>query len=199
MQITTLIIAPTFFSAVAYIILGHLIRLLGRSSSLISPMAYLYVFCSGDLVSLITQAVGGGKASIAQHSGSNTKPGTDIMVAGIVFQMATIVLFVFFLVDFLHRTRPMAFSKGVRLVILAMVISVTAIFIRSIYRTAELSQGWTGYLITHEGYFLALDAAIMAIAVGVYNIIDPAVLLPPSTMSTESSVNSKFTYNGAGH
>ncbi|RKL22261.1 hypothetical protein BFJ72_g14716 [Fusarium proliferatum] len=51
------------------------------------------------------------------------------------------------------------------------------IFVRSIYRTIELIQGWEGYLITHEGSFIGLDAATMVIAVGIFNVFDPVFLL----------------------
>ncbi|KAE8363529.1 hypothetical protein BDV27DRAFT_129762 [Aspergillus caelatus] len=51
-----------------------------------------------------------------------------------------------------------------------MVISVLCIIMRSIYRLAELSQGWLGYLITYEKCFILLDAVIMAIAVGILAI-----------------------------
>lgn len=65
-------------------------------------------------------------------------------------------------------------------ILLALLTSVAAIYVRSVYRTVELLQGWRGYLIVREGYFVALDAAMMVVAVGVYNVLDPAVLLLPS-------------------
>jgi hypothetical protein len=66
-----------------------------------------------------------------------------------------------------------------------MTLSLLCIYLSSIYRTIELSQGWTGYLITHERYFIALDGAMMVIAVGVFNFIHPATFLPRS--STEDN------------
>jgi len=178
MQITTLIIAPVFFSAAAYITLGALIRIVGRSSSILSPRMYVIIFSTADVVSLVVQAIGGGSASVASNRGTNTKPGTDIMVAGILFQLATMVIFVGFMLDFLRRALRMQKPANTDKVIVAMSLSILTIFIRSIYRSIELLQGWKGYLITHERYFIALDAAMMIIACGVYNVVDPAVLLP---------------------
>jgi hypothetical protein len=40
-----------------------------------------------------------------------------------------------------------------------------------------LFQGWSGFLISHERFFVALDAAMMVIAAWSLNIFDPAVLL----------------------
>jgi len=178
MQITTLIIAPVFFSAAAYITLGALIRIVGRSSSILSPRMYVIIFSTADVVSLVIQAIGGGSASVASNRGTNTTPGTNTMVAGILFQLATMVVFVGFMLDFLRRAIRMEKPGNTNRVILAMSLSILTIFIRSIYRSIELLQGWKGYLITHERYFVALDAAMMVIACGVYNVVDPAVLLP---------------------
>ena len=109
MQITTLIIAPTFLAAGLYVVLGQLIRLLGRESSLISPRVYLFVFCSCDLISLILQAIGGGLASVQSGKlNGNTKPGTNLMVGGIAFQLGTLSVFLLLVFDFLRRTRTLA-------------------------------------------------------------------------------------------
>lgn len=60
----------------------------------------------------------------------------------------------------------------------AMAFSITCIYIRSIYRTIELLQGWSGYLITHERFFIALDGAMMAPAVAIFNFIHPGWFIP---------------------
>lgn len=55
--------------------------------------------------------------------------------------------------------------------------SAFCIIVRNFYRAIELSQGWTGYLITHEVYFAVLDGALMALSVGVFNVFFPAKYL----------------------
>jgi len=196
MQITTLIIAPTFFTAGAYLILGRLIRIWGPEVSPISPRLYLYIFCTCDVLALVLQSIGGGKASTASNSpNGDPKVGTNIMVGGIVFQMASVTVFVLFLAIVLLRLRQRGkggpFSQhegGFRRVVAALLLSITTIYIRSIYRTIELVQGWSGFLITHERFFIALDAAMMTIAVIVFNIFDPAVLLGSKEESTRSGL-----------
>ncbi|KAG4278294.1 hypothetical protein FPRO04_13925 [Fusarium proliferatum] len=193
MQITTLIIAPTFFAAGLYVILGALINRLGRHSSILGPKMYAIVFLTCDIIALIVQAVGGAMASTeADKIHGDTKPGTNIMVAGIVFQMAAMIVFSVLVLDFMRRVfvkMSHLESKKIRLahdgslprsyiwLLVAVFISLTMIFVRSIYRTIELIQGWEGYLITHEGYFIGLDAATMIIAVGIFNFFDPVFLL----------------------
>jgi hypothetical protein len=64
-------------------------------------------------------------------------------------------------------------QRRIQWIIAAMVLSVVLIVTRSIYRTIELLQGWSGYLITTQRYFIALDGAMMVGAVGVFNIARP--------------------------
>ncbi|KAG9503571.1 hypothetical protein J7337_003522 [Fusarium musae] len=154
---------------------------------------YAIVFLTCDIIALIVQAVGGAMASTESDKiDGDTKPGTNIMVAGIVFQMAAMVVFAVLVIDFLRRvfvkksylqSRKQGLSDGNALpkaytwLLAAVFISLTMIFIRSIYRTVELLQGWSGYLITHEGYFIGLDGAIMVVAIAVFNFLDPVYLL----------------------
>lgn len=194
MQITTLIIAPTFFTAGLYVILGTLINRLGRSSSLLGPKMYAIVFLTADIVALVIQAIGGALASTeADKINGDTETGTNIMVAGIVFQMAAMVVFTGLVLDFMRRVfikktylsygkaglePPNSLPVTYAWLLVAVCVSLGMIFIRSIYRTVELAQGWEGYLITHEGYFIGLDACLMIIAVGIFNFLDPVFLLP---------------------
>lgn len=48
--------------------------------------------------------------------------------------------------------------------VLSMTIAVIVVYIRCVYRVAELAEGWGGYLFTHEPYLMILDAAMIAIA-----------------------------------
>ncbi|KAJ6164111.1 RTA1-domain-containing protein [Penicillium chermesinum] len=110
-------------------------------------------------------------------------PGTHTMVAGIVFQLASLTAFVLCAVDFLRRATRLGLLKlmargPLAMLLGAMVLSTVVIYIRSVYRTVELAQGWHGYLITHESYFVGLDGVLMVIAVGVFNICHPGWLLP---------------------
>ncbi|KAF5967122.1 RSB1-like integral membrane transporter [Fusarium bulbicola] len=77
MQISTLIIAPVFYTAGVYIILGRLIQVFGRDCSILRPSLYLWIFCTCDVISLVVQAIGGGLASAAVNKvDGNNEPGT---------------------------------------------------------------------------------------------------------------------------
>lgn len=181
--------APVFYTAGIYILLGRFIKIFGPESSFLSPKLYLWIFCTCDVISLVIQAAGGGMASSASNGKGDTAPGTNTMVAGIVFQLVSISVFVYCAFDFLRRTTRTGLIKvgkmdSINFMILAMIISVVFIYIRSIYRVVELSQGWTGYVMTHEVFFIILDGVMMIVAVGVFNIFHPGWLLPSDSAFT---------------
>lgn len=177
-----------------------MIQRLGRSTSILSARAYLWIFCTCDIISLVIQAIGGGSASVAFNStpAGNTKPGTNIMVAGIIFQMASIAVFTLFYLDFLRRCgrRSDGMPGRMKLLVAASAFAVALILARSVYRTIELLQGWTvsisyclefvrvwrltwyqGYLITHERYFIGLDGSLMVTVAILFNFAHPGWLL----------------------
>jgi hypothetical protein len=176
-QISTLVIAPIFFAAAIYLILARLIVRRGPHFSLLKPKAYLWVFCSCDFVSLFIQAAGGGLASAEANTNKSTKPGTHFIVAGILFQLLSMTVFSACFAFFIYRSKHIHTPRNEKLVIGSMTLALVCVYIRSAYRTVELFQGWTGYLISHERFFVALDAAMMVIAAWSLNILDPAVLL----------------------
>ncbi|ROV94750.1 hypothetical protein VMCG_08838 [Cytospora schulzeri] len=200
-QEVTLIIAPVFFSAALYVVLGILIVDIGRASSFLSAKWYTIIFCTCDVISLVVQAVGGAMASTADTDADETQ-GTHIMVAGIAFQLGTMTLFGLMLADFIRRVHSTRlgmrgdFTGRLKLLLLAILVSFLMIYTRSIYRTIELAQGWNGYLISHEGYFIGLDAAIMVIAVAVFIPLDPVMLMKGPKYTVTKQVAGTDTSDG---
>jgi len=125
----------------------------------------------------MVQAAGGGIASGESNQNKSTKPGTHIIVAGILIQLFSMTIFSICFGVFLFRSKKLHTPKNERLVIGGTILALVCVYIRSFYRTIELFQGWTGYLISHERFFVALDAAMIVIASISLNILDPAVLL----------------------
>ncbi|KAG9054157.1 hypothetical protein FS842_005926, partial [Serendipita sp. 407] len=199
MQICTTILAPSWMTAANFTILGIIIRLLGSQYSWLSPRMYLIVFLTFDLVALVGQAVGGAQASLAAQSGNDPEPGGNIMKWFIVIQLISIVLYALCAFEFLlryHLNKPVrskpyadkpsedeervghrVMDRGIQLMIVGMGISTLFIFIRSIYRTIELSDGWSGRIITTQLYFNVLDGAAIVISMYAINICHPGFLL----------------------
>ncbi|KAL9000883.1 MAG: hypothetical protein Q9169_000638 [Polycauliona sp. 2 TL-2023] len=198
-QISTLIFSPAFFAAGIYIILGYFIYIFGPHTSPLSAKQYLWVFCSIDFCSLLLQAIGGGLASAAETD-ANLKVGTDVMIVGIVFQLVANLVFAGLFATAVAKTYKK--GKGIlnvdeltlsrttteklRTLFAATTVSTLALIVRGIYRSIELIQGWRGYLITTEGYFIALDGVLMVIAVAVFVVANPHWLLPHKADCTET-------------
>ncbi|KAK8092004.1 hypothetical protein PG997_002365 [Apiospora hydei] len=190
MQIVTLIIGPVFVTAALYILLGQLIQIFGPESSMLSSRMYTIIFLTCDWVTLIIQAIGAAMAASAQRTRKNPTPGTNTMIAGIVFQLATMAVFAGLAVDFLRRISKSASSarsigdvdggsvpKQYYSVLTALFISLVCIVARNLFRVVELAEGWTGHLMLHERYFVALDGLLMVLAVWIFIVLDPARLV----------------------
>ncbi|KAF8067985.1 RTA1-like protein [Lyophyllum atratum] len=193
LQICTTILAPTPLVAANFIILGRIIRALGASYSRIPPRWYAIIFCVCDIIALAIQGAGGGIASSANtHAGS----GANIMLAGIIFQTVMITLYAGLAIEYFIRrfyNKPFPAKQGIvassvigkpsmgsnlKIMTTALMFSTLFLFIRAIYRTIELADGWNGRVISTEVYFNVLDGAMVILAIYTMNIAHPGVFLP---------------------
>ncbi|KAK7694697.1 hypothetical protein QCA50_001885 [Cerrena zonata] len=191
MQITTTIIAPTPLLAANFIILGQLIARLGSDFSRLSALWYSIVFVTCDLVALIVQAIGGAKASLAVQNGQDPNPGGHIMLGGIAFQMGSVTIYMILAGEFILRylyNRPIRnvgrakaspLDKKTSLMFLGLFLSSILIFIRSVYRTIELTDGWSGRIIATQRYFNWLDGGMITLAFFTMNFFHPGLLVGP--------------------
>ena len=133
----------------------------------------MFIFIGFDLVSIAIQGTGGGMASAAGSKvpPGNTRPATHTMMAGIIIQLVSMSSFVSLFLYFLWAARALPYSRTAGA---ATSFVAALILIRNFYRAVELSQGWSGYLITHEVYFAVLDGALMALVPITFNIFHPA-------------------------
>lgn len=209
MQITCTILAPSFMSAGLFIILGILVNQLGPQYSRFTPKVFSIVFMTCDLLALITQAVGGAMASSAFQNGSSSTKGTHIMLGGILCQMVAITLYVLTGTEFFlryHFDKPVrpsevndkashsrdAVRRSVQLMVFSMIIATLFLYIRTIYRTIELTGGWTGPIIRNQILFDCLDAIPIIVGLATLNILSPGMLLFRTAHIPESS-------SGSGH
>ncbi|THG98758.1 hypothetical protein EW026_g3490 [Hermanssonia centrifuga] len=197
MQIVCTIIAPTPFVAAIFILFGHLVRRLGEGYSMISARWYSRIFLTCDLIALFIQAVGGGIASSA-NTVAGTNLGATIMQVGIIIQLIALVIFMFLFVEFFGhflRDRPFSFKRGagrstatlvssreawtgrVKLFTISLAFSTFVLFIRAIYRTIELSDGWNGPVISTQKWFNIFDGTMVVLALYSMNIFHPGYML----------------------
>ncbi|KAL3451154.1 RTA1 like protein-domain-containing protein [Aspergillus insuetus] len=182
MQTATLIMAagPSWTQAGIYITLWVLIRSLGRHVSPFPPKTYLLICFIIDVACLTTQATGGGLAGAAYSSGTSTQPGTTTMIAGVIAHLVA------------------AANRPLLNVALATVFATLMMVMRNVYRSIELSEGWRGYLITHERYVLALDALPMALCMGVFVVFNPGAQFGTQPVASGERVGSEEFVMGEG-
>ncbi|PCH37953.1 RTA1-domain-containing protein [Wolfiporia cocos MD-104 SS10] len=189
MQIVCTIIAPTPLVAANFIILGRVIQKLGSQYSRLSAKWYTAVFVSCDIVALVVQAVGGGAASAAVNQDKNPNNGGHIMLAGIVFQMAAITVYMLLAGEFILRylynkpirgsaaAAPGVLTPRMKQMLFALTFSSLCIYVRSWYRTIELADGWFGRIIETQRYFVIMDAMMIVFAMVALNLFHPGRLL----------------------
>ncbi|KZT07921.1 RTA1-domain-containing protein [Laetiporus sulphureus 93-53] len=192
MQIVCTIIAPTPLVAASFIILGQIIHRLGQQYSRLSAKWYSIIFICCDIIALVIQGVGGGAASAAVNNYQSPTPGGHVMLAGIVFQLASISFYMLLAVEFIMRYlhdrpiggricvhTPYTFDSKLKQMVGALAFSSICIYIRSWYRTFELADGWDGHIITTQRYFVILDGMMIAFAMIAVNLFHPGRLLGP--------------------
>jgi hypothetical protein len=114
------------------------------------------------------------------------------MVAGLAFQVATLLVFMVLCIDFAVRTRRRYTSMGeaafdqnpifvtlrgswrFKGFIAALTLATICIFWRSVYRVAELGEGWTGNLIRRQWLFVGFEGVMVIVACFALNLFNPA-------------------------
>ncbi|RFU32420.1 hypothetical protein B7463_g3943, partial [Scytalidium lignicola] len=193
MQIVCLTIAPAFLAGGIYLCLRRIVYAFGPENSRIKPESYTRIFIPCDLASLLLQAAGGGIASAASHQNTNPVVGNDIMIVGLSVQVFTLLIFIILCLDFARRTymryktlgdaafdQNPAFAKlregwRFKAFLIALALATICIFWRSVYRVAELSEGWTGSLIRKQWLFLGFEGVMVIVACLSLNVFNPAL------------------------
>lgn len=115
------------------------------------------------------QGAGGGIAASAE--GETTQDiGSNLMLAGIVWQVITLLIFAGLAADFVFRASrarsnlPLAASELLRstkfrLFAIGLVTAYVTITIRCTYRIAELAGGWGNDIMQNEVEFIILEGA----------------------------------------
>lgn len=148
----------------------------GQQFSPISSKLYLWIFVAFDLVSIAIQGSGGGIASGADDQAGEDN-GAHIMLAGIAVQLASMGVFVFLWFLIINRVRKAGLLQNearLRLGLWVWTAGAVLIVIRNIYRCVELAQGWSGFLITRENYFIVFDGMLMVMFALLLNAVHPA-------------------------
>jgi uncharacterized membrane protein len=107
------------------------------------------------------QAVGGGFAGGAGNNVKLRNIGTNLMISGIVWQVATLLVFVGLVVDYALSTRRawsdvnpeakvLLQQTKFRGFLVALTVAFVTVFLRCVYRIAEMVGGWANPIMRDE-------------------------------------------------
>lgn len=169
-QICCLIISPVFNSAAVYLVLKHIVEVFGTDWSILNPKGYTQIFITADVISLVLQGTGGGLSATAIENPGQANLGSQIMIAGVSFQVVTLFLFSVMATTYALRRwhgtnlRPLTGSASdtwqdgkFRFFVGGTVTAFITIFIRCVYRIIEMKGGWRNPIMRDEITFIVLD------------------------------------------
>jgi len=107
------------------------------------------------------QAVGGGFAGGAGNNVKLRNTGTNLMISGIVWQVATLIAFFGLVIDYALRTRraweqvtpevkSLLRERKYRSFLAAVAVAFMTVFLRCVYRIAEMVGGWANPIMRDE-------------------------------------------------
>ncbi|KAH8687526.1 RTA1 like protein-domain-containing protein [Tricladium varicosporioides] len=181
-----LTIAPAFLTAAIYLCLARIVTVYGESLSRFKPRTYTLIFCTCDFISLVLQGAGGGIASTANTTSSRDL-GKNMMLAGLIFQVVSLVLFAICCGEFAFRVKKgmgnrnpayvsLCSSKLFKGFLWGLFIASFTILVRSAYRCVELAGGFDSNLFRgDEAVFMILEGAMIVIATGCLTFLHPGL------------------------
>ncbi|KAF3931425.1 hypothetical protein ABW19_dt0202265 [Dactylella cylindrospora] len=189
-QICCLTIAPACYAAGIYLCLSRIVIAFGEDISRIKPRWYTYIFITCDFISLILQAAGGALASTGETP-DETQVGTNVTIAGLAWQVFTMTLFMALCAEFAWRCyknrssfdatqASLRSSWKFKGFLIALGVATLFIYIRCVYRVAEMAEGWGEGLMANETYFLVLEGLMVVLAVLVLNVFHPGICFEES-------------------
>ncbi|KAH9923180.1 RTA1-domain-containing protein [Epithele typhae] len=199
-QIVCTIVAATPLVGALFITFGRIVICLGDHYGRLSSRLYSRVFLSIDFICLVVQSAGGGMAATAKdHAGGIL--GSNIMLAGIIVQLVSLTVFVALGAEYMWRyhngipLRPASMQvlrespsessllggkqlpHPLKMLLVGLCIETVVLYIRAIYRTVELADGFNGKIIQTQIYFDLFDGLMVAIAMIALSVFHPGLLL----------------------
>ena len=165
-----LIISPIFLALVDYIATGKLMKMANGGGRLKAAWVARGFFAS-DILCLAVQGGGAGLSSSTNASASIINVSKALLIAGIVLQLVFFTLFTCLTVYInLKRMYGLRDVKAFRSIFLCLYSSIGVLYIRSIFRLVEFSNGWFGFIATHESYFYCFDFLMVLLCFAIFTV-----------------------------
>jgi len=168
-----IVTAPVFLAAGIYTILSALIRRFGSNYSFLGPKIILWFFITSDVIATIVQVAGAALIGVRQSNRDDPTDANNILLAGLAYQVFSISVFVLLVGSFLFRARQAVRTAGLTVFALIFLIATVMVYLRTIFRLAETSEGLGGYLQSNEEFFACLEFAPIALAVLLFAVWHP--------------------------
>lgn len=181
-QNTGVLLAPVFFAASIYMVLGRIVRAAhAERFSVIRSTWSTKIFVCGDVLSLMVQAGGAGM----MVNSDNRTLGQNMVIGGLFIQL---IIFGFFIVCtavfhmrmkryVAHMPTSQGFVPWRKMVNMLYACSVLVV-IRSVFRVIEYIMGSDAYLLSHEWTMFVFDAVLMWGAMVIFFVWFPSGLQP---------------------
>lgn len=182
-----LTIGPAFLTASIYLCLSRIIIVYSPGLSRLQPRTLSIMFMCFDLISLILQAAGGAIAAGADEGDqSQSNLGRNIMIAGLVWQVVSLGIFMLVWADYIWRLRKTGDEmrneslrhlrtgfKRFRYFQYALWLATILIFLRSVYRVVELQGGFNGTVANNEAAFMVFEGPMIILATLALTVFHP--------------------------
>ncbi|KAI0766864.1 RTA1-domain-containing protein [Trametes elegans] len=193
-QSSVLVLAPTPFVGALFIAFGRATKHTGSEYSRLKPRLYSRIFLTCDIISLFIQGGGGGISATSMDDPAKARLGSNIIIAGLVFQLISITIFCYLAGEYAYRrsrNEPFrtpdaelswrasysAVVGPMRKLMIALWVCTALIYIRSIYRLIEFADGFSGTIAHTQVLFNVFDGLMVTLAMLTLNAVHPGMLL----------------------
>ncbi|KAG9233522.1 RTA1 like protein-domain-containing protein [Amylocarpus encephaloides] len=175
------LLGPALFAASIYMCLGRVI--IATEGECLSPIRVEWLtkfFVAGDVLGLLVQ--GAGAILLPMGTLQYYYTGSNIIIAGLGILVLSFGVFMTTTAVYHFRLlrRPTTASQDAglnwRRELRVLYATSAMVFVRSVYRLVEYSQGNAGWLMTQEWSLYVLDAALMFGVLLIFNIWYPSIV-----------------------
>ncbi|KAL9096808.1 MAG: hypothetical protein Q9163_006402 [Psora crenata] len=199
-----IVVAPVFLSGGIYTVLTSLIGMVGEEYSPLGlgRKTIIAVFVISDVLATIVQITGAALIGVSESNGKSPDTANNILLAGLAFQVFSFLLFLLLLAFFYFKARKVVTGAGdhdalpsstvtsspshqrsqtrkrlggMKAFNVAFVTASLLVYLRTIFRLAETSEGVGGYLSSHEAFFGALEFAPVIMALAALGVWHPGL------------------------
>ncbi|KAL2222985.1 putative RTA1 domain protein [Thermoascus aurantiacus ATCC 26904] len=212
-QIVCLILAPTLICAGIYLTLKHVALAVGPGLSRLQPRLYTWIFIPLDVFCLVLQGVGGSVDASAETDPERLRIGNNIIIAGIVLQVAVLSGFGLLSLDFFWRVRRHHHHQQqqqchspvdndtestttrrrvwkdprFRIFCTSVAAAYLGILTRCIYRIVEMAGGWANPIMQNEVDFIVLEGVMILYPAILLTVVPPGIYFPQMAMNSSTT------------